>query len=161
MIETRENIPPAPKPWIMRAVMSITVELAPPHSPLPTAKRATARIMGHLRPKISAAWPYIGWTAAIPTKYPLITQMNSGPDLSSAMMVGRAVATTEVSRAARRTEKHNPGNTSQNCQPQDCSWVPFALDSIGIWPFSTALLLGARGIADIVECKGLLGLLQN
>ena len=57
--------PPSPMPCTARPPISMAVDVAPPLTPLPSAKIATAVIIGHRRPKILASWPKRGCTAVL------------------------------------------------------------------------------------------------
>ena len=105
---------PAPRPWIVRKRISRVIELAKPDSIDPPMKSASpARKIG-LRPYMSARRAYRGTVTVDARRYAENTQPYSERPPRSPMIVGMAVETTVLSRAATARAAITPAATT-NC----------------------------------------------
>ena len=106
MIEVKEKIPPAPRPWTVLPAISIAIDFDAPHMVLPTAKRAIALSAPHLRPKSCAMPLVMGRIATMARAYDAPAQIKSAP-FRECTMVGRAVDTAVRSRAVGESERQS------------------------------------------------------
>lgn len=103
--------PPEPRPWMVRAAISIPGLWAPPASPLPMAKRAMATIMGFFRPNMSEICPKSGCGTVEVKRNELTTQTYSLLPPMSRVMVGREVVTIVASTAEMKDSRQRTRKT--------------------------------------------------
>jgi hypothetical protein len=116
IISAKRSMPPVPRPCTIRPKIKTAADCAPPQIALPTAKTATASIMGYFLPHMSPSWLYTGWNIVLARRKAVATQEKLVPRSSASEIVGSAVLVTLPSRAERRRgmqmaikERQKPG----------------------------------------------------
>lgn len=104
MIMARVRIPPPPRPWIARKMISWIMVCASAHARLPKRKMIRLPRRTLLRPKMSLRRPYTGCSAVEVSMYAVPTHEAIDAWLKILPRVGRAVATLVVSRGLRGTK---------------------------------------------------------
>lgn len=101
---TRMMSPPPPTPWMARAAINMPMLTLVAASRLPTKNTLEATSRMGLRPQMSEILPQDGTLAALASRYADPIHVYPAFEWKYALMVGSAVVTMVVSRAARKTE---------------------------------------------------------